>query len=662
MSESPQFSFPRFGRTRKSQSSEFDYLLNLCPSAVIIIAAADGSVRQGNSPAAELSGYSIIEFNRLSIETLFPDWNKHPLEKTPDPYRQRTLQRKDGALVPIQIENWDTSTDQKNVIIVFSALAFALNPSGTVSGDLPGTAIKELFNGIQESELTQAFDLTLKAAKSLLNLDCLAIYMLEPDHRGYTIKSWLGLNDWLPLELAGHDAAAIHSPQIWKSNRRPTHPLHRAGHEVKRAFVAAFPIIVGSDLRGILIISDALRSPAEDLASYGLVLANILAIEIQKIDLLGKIRQLEDRLSSSLQIENTLKENIIEGCLVVSANMQIIGINAAAEQTLGYRRSQVIGQLVERVLIGTETLSAALEEIQQTGRLKMTELRLYRRSGEAFLAQIQAFPLQTGSATKEGSASPLPFQGALILFSDLTQQEAAREQTHQLEQRAMLGEVTAVFAHEVRNPINNISTGLELIELTLPEDDPNQVTITRLLQDCDRLADLMKSVLSFSRPAEYTMSILNLEPFLQNIVERMRPRLERMNIHGSVQAEPDLAPIIGSPRALEQVISNLINNAVQAMGEAGGQVILKIQNPQPVESPTGTEKSHFMEICVIDTGPGIPAEYLDRLFQPFFTTHTSGTGLGLAIAKRIITAHRGSITVNSFPGGTVFHILLPKAG
>lgn len=662
MSDSPQFSFPRFGRPRKPQASEFDYLLNLCPSAVIIIAAADGSVRQGNSLAEELGGYSTIELTGLSIETLIPDWNSHPLEKTPGPYRQRTLQRKDGAVVPIQIENWDTSADHKNIIIVFSALAYASNLSGAVSGDLPGPAIKELFNGIQESELTQAFDLTLKAAKSLLNPDCLAIYMLDPDHRGYTIKSWLGLKDWLPHELAGHDAAAIHSPQIWKSNRRPTHPIHRTAHEAKRAFVAAFPIFVGSELRGILILSDALRSPPEDLASYGLVLASIFAIEIQKIDLLENIRQLEDRMYSSSQLENTLKENILEGCLVVSAAMQIIGINAAAEQILGYRRSQVNGQLVERVLIGTETLSAAMEEIQQSGSLKLTELRLYRRSGEAFLAQIQAFPLQTGSATKEVSASPKPFNGALILFSDLTQQEVAREQTHQLEQRAMLGEVTAVFAHEVRNPINNISTGLELIGLTLPEDDPNQATITRLLQDCDRLADLMKSVLSFSRPAEYTMSVLNLEPFLQNIIERMRPRLERMNANGSVQAEPDLAPIIGSPRALEQVFTNLINNAVQAMGEAGGQVILKIQNPQPTEPATSTEKSHFVEICVIDTGPGIPSEYLDRLFQPFFTTHTSGTGLGLAIAKRIITAHRGSITVNSFPGGTVFHILLPKAG
>ena len=112
--------------------------------------------------------------------------------------------------------------------------------------------------------------------------------------------------------------------------------------------------------------------------------------------------------------------------------------------------------------------------------------------------------------------------------------------------------------------------------------------------------------------------------------------------------------MLGNLRALEQVFSNLINNALQAMSQIGsGDLALKVQ---PDHSEEGVES---VEVSVADTGPGIPKELQERIFQPFFTTKPNGTGLGLAITKRIITAHKGNIQVSSFPGGTVFHVQLP---
>ena len=201
--------------------------------------------------------------------------------------------------------------------------------------------------------------------------------------------------------------------------------------------------------------------------------------------------------------------------------------------------------------------------------------------------------------------------------------------------------------------------------MSLLPEDPNQATIKRLIQDCDRLAELMKSVLAFSRPADYPMKEVLLEPFLQNLFERMRPRMERVNVNGSLQIEPGCPPILGSPRALEQVFVNLINNSIQAMSETGGQLMLRAQRAKEMDSPrlgdhaTSIEPASFIEISVIDNGPGIPPEVQERIFQPFYTTNSSGTGLGLAICKRIITAHRGSIRLTSIPGGTVFQVFLP---
>jgi signal transduction histidine kinase len=121
-----------------------------------------------------------------------------------------------------------------------------------------------------------------------------------------------------------------------------------------------------------------------------------------------------------------------------------------------------------------------------------------------------------------------------------------------------------------------------------------------------------------------------------------------------LQIEQDLPLILGNPRALEQVFTNLINNAIQAMGEQAGTLALKVQ---AVKTPG---RRNVVEVSVADSGPGIPKELQDRIFQPFFTTKPNGTGLGLAITRRIITAHKGILQVNSFPGGTVFSVQIPE--
>jgi signal transduction histidine kinase len=205
----------------------------------------------------------------------------------------------------------------------------------------------------------------------------------------------------------------------------------------------------------------------------------------------------------------------------------------------------------------------------------------------------------------------------------------------------------------VRNPINNITVGLELVASSLPPDDPNQENIKRMLQDCDRLIDQMKAVLSFARPTEYVMETLDVGVLLQRLLDRMRNRTNSLNIQYSLQIEQDCPKIQGNMRALEQVFNNLFNNAVQAMDESGGCLAVKVQSI-PI-----AENHPYLEVSVADTGPGIPPEQLERVFQPFFTTKKTGTGLGLAISKRIITAHKGNISVNSFPGGTIFRLQFP---
>jgi two-component system, NtrC family, sensor histidine kinase AtoS len=204
----------------------------------------------------------------------------------------------------------------------------------------------------------------------------------------------------------------------------------------------------------------------------------------------------------------------------------------------------------------------------------------------------------------------------------------------------------------VRNPINNISTGLQLLSVKLPENDPNQENINRLIIDCQRLNHLMESVLSFSRYAEHKFESVDLEQMLRRLLDRWRPRMAKVNVTPFIHIEENTPPILGDPKSLDQVFTNLISNAVEAMGSSGGTLAVRVA---PLHVGQGRPQ---VEVTVSDSGPGIPDEVKDRIFEPFVTTKAQGTGLGLAITKRIVTAHRGSISVNSFPGGTVFHVLL----
>ena len=259
-----------------------------------------------------------------------------------------------------------------------------------------------------------------------------------------------------------------------------------------------------------------------------------------------------------------------------------------------------------------------------------------------FSALIQTLPVE-----KDGEVTAL-----VVLISDISENEENRIRTQQLEQRAVLGEVTAVFAHEVRNPINNIYSGLQLLAATLPEEDPNQDSLVRLQNDCVRLNHLMESVLNFSRNTQYKFEPVDLHQLLKRMIERWRPRFAKVNVNSFIQVEENTPLALADPRALEQVFTNLISNATEAMSQWVGT--WRSGSIQSTRLPNRPQ----VVVTVSDDGPGIPDEVRARIFEPFVTTKSNGTGLGLAITKRIVTAHHGSIQANSFPGGTIFEVTL----
>jgi signal transduction histidine kinase len=189
------------------------------------------------------------------------------------------------------------------------------------------------------------------------------------------------------------------------------------------------------------------------------------------------------------------------------------------------------------------------------------------------------------------------------------------------------------------------------MDQSLPDFD----LVNRMQNDCVRLTHLMDSVLSFSKPVEFNLANIDLGNLLSNLLERWGPRMRRLNIIANYEATTDKTLVVGDLRSLEQVFVNLVNNAVQAMEKTGGSLSIK------AHEITTSETQPMVEVTVSDSGPGIPDDIRDHIFEPFMTTNQNGTGLGLAISKRIIAAHKGNIFVESFTGGTIFHVLLPKS-
>ena len=178
--------------------------------------------------------------------------------------------------------------------------------------------------------------------------------------------------------------------------------------------------------------------------------------------------------------------------------------------------------------------------------------------------------------------------------------------------------------------------------MTMAPEDPNYNLVTRLQQDCQRLTHLTDSTLTFAKPIEYQPLPLNLTSLLENILERWGPRMTRLNISYLFESEPPNAIVLADGRAIEQVFVNLISNGIQAMDSDGGTLSISIKPAEDSQPPQ-------YEVCVADSGPGIPDDLIKHIFEPFQTTKSTGTGLGLAITKRIVTAHKDNILLK-LPG------------
>ncbi len=625
----------------------FRVLADALDEAILVISGTGERILACNHAFLLLSGYARPDLEDLSPAALFPAEAGekallHLLASSDQPLmrlQEIPLRTRDGPLVFIDVESRPVPPGAAFLLLTATPSSQRKNREEAVHLEQKRLALLTQLATTLTSSGTTDLAGTLSTALPLLRATAIGIY--RPSSESTDLVRVGPLPPEFPDTLPHSALRALQRLTQWTLGERPANSLQRAARASAMAALMTVPIGSRGVPRGLLVAGwRPAIDPPDDGEGILRLLAGLCDASLQLSHLAATNAALQTHLDALERERDDQFAAAGDGLLVLSNDLRIQRANPAACAILGYRPADLEGLPIHEALVGPDdTRPTLLDALGHQREAQRPHIVLHRRDGTPFPAHLRALPI----------GDPV-FSRLLILLNDLSERQAFEDRTETLAQRALLGEVAAIFAHEVRNPINNISTGVQLVASRLGRDHPQYESLERVARECARLSQLMSDVLLFARPLEFKSQPLDMADLLRRLLARWEPRLKQAGVTCHTAFDPDTPLTEADPRTLEQIIVNLITNALQAM-TSGGMLSISL-------SPAGD----MVEMKVADTGPGIPPQILDRIFDPFFTTKKDGTGLGLAIARRILAAHKGTIHVESFPdAGTVFTVHLPVA-
>jgi hypothetical protein len=397
------------------------------------------------------------------------------------------------------------------------------------------------------------------------------------------------------------------------------------------------------------------RETGEPLTSEDMHLLTAVAGQAATAIENGRLYRQLHLKASELDRLRAFNENILEslddGLLVVGLDDRVIRWNQALERSYGIKRADALGQPLDRLFDAPflEAIRAArLAAPQGTNlfRVPLTSRRLPEGSG--VLVNVTMVPLQA-VAGADGRA------GTIIILEDITERAQLEEQLRISEKMASLGLLAAGVAHEVNTPLTGISSYTQMLLEHADPADPRTKLLEKIEKQTFRAARIVNGLLTLSRPnaAEAAeRAPVDLNRVIGDVLSLLEHQLEKGSIKVRRELAHDSIHIEGYEFKLQQVFLNLLLNARDAMPSGGWLTIAsRIEQSEAV-------------VEVSDTGNGIPAEHLARIYDPFFTTKATGqgTGLGLSITYGIVREHEGTIHCDSGPGqGTRFSLRFKPA-
>jgi signal transduction histidine kinase len=345
--------------------------------------------------------------------------------------------------------------------------------------------------------------------------------------------------------------------------------------------------------------------------------------------------------------------NLRNGVLAVTRDGRVAVMNEVAYRILGLKpRSTDIGQPFSRILQDQPELSRIMAGAFELSHLpNRAELRL-KSSGKVIGYTLSQVRDQRGHLT-----------GAALFFKDLTRVEQLEERERLRDRLAALGEMAAAIAHEVKNPLAGIEVMAGLLKRQLVDSKDAQTILNDIIKEAKMANAIVLEVLDFVRPIRLQVEHIALSDVIRDAIGMAESHVPRGDVTVKVALPADLASIQGDPHQLRQLFTNLLTNAFEALTGRGSVAINALQLAEEDSSAVDGHGGPFIQVDVVDDGPGVPPDVMDRIFSPFFTTKPQGSGLGLAIVRKIVDAHDGRIDVSGrAAGGTQFRVTLPVTG
>jgi two-component system NtrC family sensor kinase len=368
-------------------------------------------------------------------------------------------------------------------------------------------------------------------------------------------------------------------------------------------------------------------------------IAGYVAVALDNAQLYTSLEQKALEIARLKDFSENIVESLNVGVLAVDLGGIVESWNTRMEQLFGVSRQDAVGHQL-RALLPQELASEIAvrkEEEQITGIYKQ---RVHHQ-GKYLTLNVSITPLVSKSGERIGR---------LLLFDDVTQRERMEEQMSQTEKLTSLGLLAAGVAHEVNTPLAVISNYIQMLAKQMPEGDPRQGIIDKIVKQTFRASEIVNNLLNFSRTGAAELTDIDVNRVVEETLSLVAHPLKTSQIQIVKQLGETLPRVRGSANKLQQVFLNLFLNARDAMPSGG---MLEVRT---------AAHNGSVEVEIADTGAGIPREHIHRIFDPFFTTKATGrgTGLGLSVSYGIIKEHAGKIDVRSTPGkGTSFHVEFP---
>lgn len=412
--------------------------------------------------------------------------------------------------------------------------------------------------------------------------------------------------------------------------------------------ILCVPLIADGETIGVIELLNKLNGPftQDDLRTLEAIAAQV-AVAIQNKRLQGQIHQepgepneLFRKVEHAKQEWENTVDAIDEGIALVDDQCRILRANRMLAHWLKTTPAALTGKKCFQVIHGTDMQPATCPHEQLVTR----GIAQYSEMDNPILGKtvrLKVYPLKDDQGKLAGSVN---------VWQDITAEKQLQAQWIHSEKMSATGRLAASLAHEINNPLQAIRGCIDLAQAN-PESGKTERYLAIANEELERLTTIVRRMLDFYRLENTTRAPTNARRLIEDVLLLSNKRLQYAKIVTDTHWDTEIPIINGVGDQLKQVFLNLLLNAAEAMPQGGR---LKIRG-EVVD-----DGNKWLVISISDTGMGVPASDLDKVFEPFYTTKANGTGMGLAVCHNIITTHGGRITIDSAVGhGSTFTVWLP---